>query len=204
MSDRDRDDNMKGFFYSVCWELFVSFWDKDLLITCLQPSLFLCCVPMSHITQTALEQNVQPTDKSSVPSRFCCHCRPRSLNEDRCKTATESRKNVPKHSTESREHQVSAWEIQVHHPADADFCGISQCVLGTYCEKGSRGNSNDLWKSTYSALSMLIYLLFARVMLPWGRYLDSETLWEHPWNLYKLRIWWEHLSFMWLPSSKVS
>lgn len=33
------------------------------------------------------------------------------------------------------------------------------------------------------ALSMLIYPLFARDMLPWGRILASETLWEHPWNL---------------------
>lgn len=137
---------------------------------------------MSHITGMALEQNVQPTDKSSVPSRFCCHCCPRNLNEDRCKAATESRRSGPKHSTESRQHHISAWEIQVHHPADADFCGISPCALGTHCEKGSRGNSNDLWKSTHSALSMVIYLSFARVMLPWGRHLASETLWEHLWN----------------------
>lgn len=41
-------------------------------------------------------------------------------------------------SVKTREHQVSAWEVQVHHEADADFCGISLCVLGTHCGKRSR------------------------------------------------------------------
>lgn len=84
-----------------------------------QPSLFLHCMPISHITRMALQQTVQPTDKLSFPARFCCHCHSRSLSEGRCKTAKKGRKNGPKISTDcsgsrllrkSREHSVSFWE----------------------------------------------------------------------------------------------
>lgn len=203
-------------FHSVCWELFVSFWDKDWVIIYLQPSLVLFCVPMSHITGMALEQNVQATDKSSVPSRFCCHCCSRSFNEGRCKAATESRKNGPKLSTDcstskllskNREHQVNAWEVQVHHQADADFCGISLCVLGTHCGKRSRRVSKLQWsleKHTPSSLHAHISLVcqgYASLGTEPGYWNPVGTPLEF---LYILRMWWEHLGFIWLPSSKVS
>lgn len=130
-------------FYSVCWELFVSFWDKDRVLIHLQPSPFCRCMPISHITGMALQQTVQPTDKSNFPTWFCCHCHSRSLNESRCKAATEGRKNGPKLSTycsastllsKSRDCSVIFWEIQIHLAA-ADFCGISWCVLGM-CQVG--------------------------------------------------------------------
>lgn len=138
---RVRDDNMRNLVLLSMLRAVCFFLGQRLggcSLTGNHVYLLQAYIPIAGM---ALQQTIQPTDKSSSSSRFCCHCHSRSLTEGKCKAATEGRKFGCRISTDcstgrllskNREHNLCFWETQTVSSTDAAFCRISWCFLGMH------------------------------------------------------------------------